>query len=208
MVMTLYAAPTSNCRRVELVLLELGLPFCVRTVDRAAGEQHGAAFRAINPTGMVPVLVDPSGPRDSSGAPVPITQSGAILIYLAEKSGRLLPDATANRTATLQWLMHVLTDVNATASALFHARRVSAGHECEVTQMLAQRLHVYLRDCCTPLETRCFIAGDLSVADFALYPLVVSQRQFIEARADLHALLTWQQRMADLPSVRAASLGW
>jgi len=188
--------------RVVLVLVELDLPFAVKMVDRAAGAQHQPEFRAINPAGMVPVIVDAAGPRDAGGRPVPIAQSGAILIYLAEKAGRLLPQAGAQRAAAIQWLMHVLADVNATISAIFHLRRIgSAAAGAAALGMFEKRLHTYLHDCCRPLQRHDYLAGEMSLADFALYPLVAAQEPFIRARRDLAPLLDWQQRMAQRPSV-------
>lgn len=201
MTITFYAAPTSNCRRVAIALQELELPFVVRLIDRAGGEQHQPEFRQINPAGMVPVIVDPAGPRGRDGLPVPIAQSGAILIYLAQKTGRLLPFAGAERIVAIQWLMHVLSDINATVSAVFHARRAGASPDSAVIAMFEQRLHTYLGDCSKALDNNQYLAGTLSLADFALYPLVASHESFLSRRPDLAALLEWQSRMAVRPAV-------
>ncbi len=94
-----YTAPTPNGWKVAIALEELELPYETRIVNLAKGEQHETAFLAMNPNGRIPVIVD----RDA--ADLTIFESGAILIYLAEKAGRLLPTDSAGRMDVLQWLM-------------------------------------------------------------------------------------------------------
>lgn len=198
MAIDLYAVPTSNCRRVAIALEELGLPYTLHAVDRAAGEQHAPAYRAINPTGKMPAIVDNEGPQGKSFV---VVQSGAILFYLAEKTGRLLPSAGTSRSLAIQWLMHVLTDINATVATLYSARnRVERPDEATVA-LFEGRMLMYLCDCCAPLATGDYLAGDLSLADIALYPLVESRRDAIRADPQLAPLSDWASRMAARPAV-------
>ena len=97
-----YGLPTPNGVKVSIMLEETGLPYEVHKVDFAADEQRSDAFRSLNPNGKIPAILDPNGP---GGGPLALFESGAILIYLAEKTGQLLPADPAERYRTLQWLM-------------------------------------------------------------------------------------------------------
>ena len=98
----LYSLPTPNGVKVSVMLEETGLPYEPHLVDFDTQDQLSAEFRSLNPYGKIPAIIDPAGPGRE---PLPLFESGAILIYLAEKSGRFLPDAPAARYETLQWLM-------------------------------------------------------------------------------------------------------
>ena len=98
----LYSLPTPNGVKVSIMLEETGLPYEVHVVDIERGEQREPAFLALNPNNKIPAILDPNGP---GGKPLPLFESGAILIYLADKSGQLLPDDPARRYETIQWLM-------------------------------------------------------------------------------------------------------
>src|SRR5712672_1920492 len=97
---TLYAFATSNCQKISISLEELGLPYEVNLIDIRKNEQHAPDFLEISPNNKVPVIVD----HDSQGEPMPLFESGAILTFLGEKTGRLLPPSGAARYRTLQWL--------------------------------------------------------------------------------------------------------
>src|SRR4249920_3805650 len=98
----LYTWGTPNGRKVSVMLEECGLPYRVHPVNIGKDEQFKPEFLAINPNNRIPAIVDPQGPE---GKPLPLFESGAILIYLAEKSGKLLPRDAAGRYQTIQWLM-------------------------------------------------------------------------------------------------------
>src|SRR6185312_381140 len=98
----LYTWSTPNGRKVSIMLEELGLPYRVHPIDIGKGDQFTREFVAINPNSKIPAIVDPDGP---DGKPLAIMESGAILIYLAEKTGRLLPSSPRSRITALQWLM-------------------------------------------------------------------------------------------------------
>ncbi len=95
----LYTAPTPNGYKASCTLEELGLEYTVRTVDIRAGDQHKPEFRALNPNGRIPVIVDRANDDFA------VFESGAIMIYLAEQAGRLLPTDTKGRSRVIQWLM-------------------------------------------------------------------------------------------------------
>jgi glutathione S-transferase len=98
----LYTWPTPNGHKVHIMLEETGLPYNVHPIDISAGDQFDPEFLKISPNNRMPAIVDPDGP---DGKPISLFESGAILIYLAEKTGRFLPEAPRARYATLQWLM-------------------------------------------------------------------------------------------------------
>ena len=103
-----YSWPTPNGNKVHIMLEECGLPYAVRAVDIGAGEQFTAAFLAISPNNKVPAIVDPDGP---DGQPISLFESGAILLYLAGKTGRFLPPSTRAKYEVLQWLMFQMAGV-------------------------------------------------------------------------------------------------
>jgi len=98
----LYSLPTPNGVKVAIVLEELGLPYEPHAIDFGADDQHSAAFESLNPNGKIPAILDPDGP---GGKPLALFESGAILLYLAEKTGKFLPADPALRYQTIQWLM-------------------------------------------------------------------------------------------------------
>ena len=98
----LYSLPTPNGVKVSIMLEETGLPYEPHRVDFDTNDQLSLEFRSLNPYGKIPAIIDPAGP---GGEPLPLFESGAILIYLAEKTGQFLPRAPAARYETLQWLM-------------------------------------------------------------------------------------------------------
>ena len=98
----LYSMPTPNGVKIPIMLEEIGMPYEAHRVDFARNEQHSPAFLSLNPNNKIPAILDPDGP---GGQPLALFESSAILIYLAEKSGRLLPGEPAARYHTLQWLM-------------------------------------------------------------------------------------------------------
>src|SRR4029079_9401040 len=98
----LYSLPTPNGVKVSIMLEEIGLPYEPHLVDFGKDDQHSAEFLSLNPNNKIPAILDPDGP---GGKPLALFESGAILIYLAEKTGQLLPRDAAGRYETIQWLM-------------------------------------------------------------------------------------------------------
>src|SRR5687768_8101877 len=121
----LYAAGTSNGMRARMALEECGLPYRFHPVNLDKGENKTPQFIAMNPNGQIPVIVDPEGP---GGKPVTLSQSTAILVYCAEKSGKYLPKDTAARVPVWQALMSASTDITPTLGALFAVVRSKDPH--------------------------------------------------------------------------------
>jgi GST-like protein len=165
----LYTHATPNGHKVSIMLEELALPYRIHLVDLMKGEQLSAPFVAINPNGKIPALVDPLGP---GGQPLTVWESGAILIYLAEKTGSaLLPASGAARYATLQWLMFQMANVGpmfgqAGHFAIYAKEKIAYGIE-RYTNESRRILGVMDRE----LAAGGYLAGpEYSIADIATYP--------------------------------------
>src|SRR6516225_2858865 len=168
----LYGLPTPNGVKVSIMLEEIGLPYEPHLVDFDSHDQASPEFRSLNPYGKIPAIIDPAGP---GGEPLPLFESGAILIYLAEKSGQFLPSAPAARYETLQWLMFQVGAVGPMFGQVgfFHK---FAGRDYEDKRPRdryvaeAQRL---LRVLDTRLAARDWLLGDTyTIADMAVLPWV------------------------------------
>ncbi|MGZ5115811.1 MAG: glutathione S-transferase family protein, partial [Burkholderiales bacterium] len=116
----LYTWSTPNGRKVSIMLEELGEPYNVHPIDIGKGDQFTPEFIAINPNSKIPAIVDAVGP---DGKPIAIMESGAILIYLAEKSGKLLPTSARARSTALQWLMFQMGGVGPMFGQVHHFLR-------------------------------------------------------------------------------------
>ena len=118
----LYTWTTPNGRKVSIMLEELGWPYNIHAINIGKGDQFTPEFIAINPNSKIPAIVDPQGP---DGKPISIMESGAILIYLAEKAGRLLPASARGRSVALQWLMFQMGGVGPMFGQVHHFLRAA-----------------------------------------------------------------------------------
>src|SRR5512147_331942 len=118
----LYTWSTPNGRKVSIMLEELGLPYRVHPINIGKGEQFAPEYVAINPNGKIPAIVDHDGP---DGAPLAMMESGAILIYLAGKTGRFLPESVRGRYIALQWLMFQMGGVGPIFGQVHHFLRAA-----------------------------------------------------------------------------------
>ena len=195
----LYTYQTSNGQRAAIMLEECGFPYRVHKIDLVKGEQQHPDYLAKNPIGAIPTIVDPQGP---GGRPLTLTQSGAIALYLAEKAGRFVPTDPEQRVTTMQWLMYGMTDC-APASANLFLLGVRAPEKSEQNlAWLAERMLRYFRVIDGRLAGRDYLADELSVADFALYPVyAVRKAKIDEAGSDLTNLARWGAALAARPGV-------
>ncbi len=111
----LYSFPTPNGVKASIALEELGIPYEAHFVDIMANETHSPEFLSLNPNGKIPAIIDPDGP---GGKPIGLFESGAILLYLAEKTGRLLPSEPLKRYQTIQWVFFQMAGVGPTIAQL------------------------------------------------------------------------------------------
>ena len=203
----LYSLPTPNGVKVSIMLEEIGLPYEVHLVDFAKDDQKTPEFLSLNPNGKIPAILDPDGP---GGAPLGLFESGAILIYLAEKSGKLLPADPARRYETIAWLMFQMGGVGPMFGQLgfFHK---FAGREYEDKRPLA-RYTAESKRLLGVLETRLagrewIMDGDYTIADVSLLGWVRNLVGFYEAAdlvdyASFANVPAWLERCLARPAVQ------
>ncbi|MFY9315419.1 MAG: glutathione S-transferase family protein [Burkholderiales bacterium] len=198
----LYAAGTSNGMRARIALEECGLPYQLHFVDLAKGEHKTPQFLAMNPNGQIPVIVDHEGP---GGKPLTLSQSSAILLYAAEKSGKFLPKDPAARAAMLQALMSASTDVTPVFGALTAAAGAKEPHAPTV-QMFKDRLRALFKVWDDKLAKTKYAAGDeLTVADLSLLAGWLRTRGARpELLEGLQNLNRWGEELAARPAVQRA----
>jgi GST-like protein len=197
----LYFSPTPNGLKVRLYLEETGLPYRVVPVQLSAGQQFAPEFQAISPNSKIPAIVD-HAPADG-GAPLPVFESGAILLYLAEKSGQMLPRDPRERLQVLQWLVWQVAGLGPMAgqAGYFHVyapEPVPFALE-RYTRELRRLYGVLDRQ----LEGRDYIAGgDYSIADIATYPWIVPHAGHGQNLADFPNLSRWFRALGERPALR------
>jgi GST-like protein len=180
----LYSLPTPNGVKVSIMLEEIGLPYEPHLVDFANNDQLTPEFLSLNPNNKIPAILDPNGP---GGRPLPLFESGAILLYLAEKTSRLLPHDAAGRYQTIQWLMFQMGGIgpmfgqvgffNKFAGKDYEDKRPRDRYVAESKRLL----NVVDRQ----LADRAWIMGEtLTIADLAIFPWINNLIGFYEA-ADL-----------------------
>jgi len=199
----LYTWTTPNGRKVSIMLEETGLPYTVHPVNLEAEQQFSPEFTAISPNQKIPAIVD----HDVAGGPLAIFESGAILIHLAEKSGRFLSSDPRVRAATLQWLMFQMSHVgpiigqtghfvNQAPEKIPYAIQRFVGESVRIIGVLDKAL-----------SGREYLAGEYSIADMATYPWVEAAwkpfgSMMPEKIGELGNVQRWLDRMAARPAVQ------
>ncbi|HVI49642.1 MAG TPA: glutathione S-transferase N-terminal domain-containing protein [Candidatus Sulfotelmatobacter sp.] len=163
----LYTWGTPNGRKISVLLEELGQPYRVIPVDITKNEQFRPEFLAVSPNNKIPAITDPDGP---GGQPLHLFESGAILVYLAEKHGRFLPKEGRGRAHTLQWLMWQMGGFGPMLGQAHHFRRFAPEQVPYAINRFTketERLYGVLE---TQLGQTDYVAGEYSIADMAIYP--------------------------------------
>lgn len=194
----LYLAPTANGLRAAVALEECGLAYTPHKIDLTKGEHRAAEFLKLNPAAQIPVIVDQDGP---GGKPLTLSQSGAIILYCAEKSGKFLPKDPARRVLALQWFMQAATDVAPASSAIFHLEMVAPEKNEAITNHFRKRLLNFFAVCDARLAGNEYLAGELSIADFQLYPNYFARKALIDGAGGFANLHRWGAAMAARPGV-------
>jgi len=199
----LYYAPTPNGHKITLFLEESGLPYRLHHVDTKSGEQFQPAFLAISPNNKIPAIVD-TQPVDG-GVPLSLFESGAILQYLAEKSGKLLSKELRARTRTLQWLFWQMAGFGPMLGQNHHFTHFApqpVPYAIERFQQETKRLYGVLN---TQLEKSAYLTGEhYTIADIATYPWVAAhERQRIDLAA-YPAVQIWFERIRLRPATQRA----
>lgn len=177
----LYSLTTPNGVKASIMLEETGLPYEPHLVSFDAKEQHSAEFLSLNPNNKIPAIIDPHGP---GGEPLPLFESGAILLYLADKTGRFIPPDAARRYRTIQWLMFQLSGIGPMFGQLGFFHKFS-GREYE-DKRPRDRYAAESRRLLGVLEQRLqdrdwIMGGEYTIADIAVFPLVRNLIEFYGA---------------------------
>ena len=198
----LYAAGTSNGMRARMALEECGLAYTFHPVALARGEHKTPQFLAMNPNAQIPVIVDRDGP---GGRPLTLSQSTAILLYCAEKSGKYLPRDGAARAAMWQALMSASTDITPVFGALFAVLQSKEPH-APSAQLFRERLRQFFQVWDERLAAQKYAAGsELTVADFSLFAGYARIKGAApEVLAGLPHLERWASEMGARPAMQRA----
>lgn len=182
-VLQLYSFPTPNGIKVSIALEEIGLPYEAHTV-KISGDQHTPEFLALNPNNKIPAIIDPHGP---DGEMVALWESGAILLYLAQKSGQLMPDDAAGRAQTQQWLMFQMGGIGPMFGQYGYFKKFS-GKDIDDPRPRqryideSRRLLAVLEQ---QLAEHAYIQGEqYTLADIAIFPWLRAARDFYDAGDD------------------------
>jgi GSH-dependent disulfide-bond oxidoreductase len=201
-VIDLYYWATPNGHKITIALEELGLPYTVRPVNITRGDQFQPEFLRISPNNRIPAIVDqaPSG----GGEPISIFESGAILTYLAEKTGRLLPADTRGRFEVLQWVFWQVGGLGPMAGQNHHFVQYAP-------EKVPYAIDRYVRETArlykvldTRLADRPYVAIDYSIADIACYPWTVPHERQRQNLDDFPNLKRWFATIAQRPAVQRA----
>ncbi len=198
----LYYWTTPNGHKITMFLEETGLPYKIFPINIGKGDQFAPEFLQISPNNRIPAIVDHE--PDGGGAPIPIFESGAILLYLAEKSGQFLPPALRARTQVLQWLFWQMGGLGPMAGQNHHFSGYAA-------EKLSYAIDRYVRETARlygvldkQLAKGEFIAGDYSIADMACYPWVVPHARQSQNLDDFPHLKRWFDAIANRPATQRA----
>lgn len=196
----LYTWPTPNGHKAAIMLEESGLDYRVHTVDITDGKQFAPDYEALNPNGKIPTIVDQDGP---GGGPFTVFESGAILIYLAEKAGCLLSADPRQRSQTIQWLMFQVGGIGPMFGQAQHFRRFAPQplpYAIQRYSKEAARLYAVLDKRLAASE---FLAqGGYSIADIAAYPWAERHEWQGVALADYPNVRRWVETVGERPAVR------
>jgi GSH-dependent disulfide-bond oxidoreductase len=195
----LYAFDTPNGRKISVALEEMGLPYDVHVVDIGKDEQFDPEFLKISPNNKIPAIVDPDGP---AGQPISVFESGAILLYLGEKTGRFLPRDLAARVPVWEWLMFQMGGFGPMPGQVHHF--IGLKDETErrygLTRFMAETRRLYgVMD--RRLASQPYFAGDLSIADFAILGWVWRHPRHQVDLADFPHVQRWYQELMARPAV-------
>jgi len=195
-----YFWPTPNGKKVSIFLEEAGLPYNVVPVNIGEGDQFDPEFLEISPNNKMPAIVDPDGP---DGEPMSFFESGAILIYLADKTGQFLPQGIRERYEVLQWMMFQMGHVGPMLGQAHHFRKYSPEEVPYAIKRYtdeAARLYGVID---TRLSEEEYIAGgEYSIVDMAIYPWLVSHEDQGQSLDDYPDLKRWYGQIEGRPAVQ------
>ncbi|WP_428483255.1 glutathione S-transferase family protein [Rhodopila sp.] len=197
-----YYWPTPNGWKVSIMLEETGLPYALKPVDIGAGDQFKPDYLAISPNARMPAIVD----NDTPDGPLPIFESGAILIHLAEKAGRFIPTSRVGRKQCLEWLFWQVGNLGPMAGQLSHfvnyAKSVQAGDHDYAHKRYAGEYNRCLGVLEQRLRGRDFILDDYSIADMISWPWVLIAKPLGQSLEAFPHVSRWRDTIKSRPAVR------
>jgi GSH-dependent disulfide-bond oxidoreductase len=198
-----YTWPTPNGHKVHIALEELGLPYGIKPVNIRTGEQFKAEFLKVSPNNKIPAIVDSDGP---DGKPISVFESGAILVYLSGKTGKLLPRKDRDRYVALQWLMFQMGSIGPMMGQANHFRSNAAPERIEYAisrySNEVKRLHGVMERRLS--EVQWFAGPEYSIADIAIFPwLRASERNGIDWK-EFPKVKAWFDKIDARPAVQRA----
>ena len=198
----LYYWPTPNGHKVTILLEETGLPYRIVPVNIFVGQQFDAEFLKISPNNRMPAIVD-DAPEDGA-RPISIFESGAILLYLARKAKRFLPEDTPGQFAVLQWLFWQVGGLGPMGGQCHHFRTYAVERIPYAIRRYTDEVNRLYGVIDRALRERPYLAGDYSIADIACYPWIVPHERQGQSLSDFPNLRTWFERMSERPAVKTA----
>jgi GST-like protein len=198
-VIDVYSWPTPNGHKVHIMLEECGLPYTVHAVDIGAGDQFKPEFLKISPNNKIPAIVDADGPE---GKPISLFESGAILIYLAGKTGKLLPTDVRGKYLALQWLMFQMGSIGPMLGQAHHFRLYAPEKiDYAINRYTNESKRLYgVMD--RRLGEAKYFAGECSIADIAMFPWTRSHANQGVDLVDYPNFKRWYETMEARPAVQ------
>ena len=200
MTIELHAFDTPNGRKISVALEEMGLPYSVHVIDITEGEQFEPAFLKISPNNKIPAIVDPDGP---GGQAISVFESGAILIYLAEKTGRFWPTEPAAHVATMEWLMFQMGGFGPIPGQVHHFIALEDEHERRygLKRFMDETRRLYSVMNRRLVDNEFFAGNEISIADFAIVGWAWRHPRHKVELADYAHVQRWYQTMMARPGV-------
>jgi GSH-dependent disulfide-bond oxidoreductase len=199
-----YYWPTPNGWKVSIMLEECGLPYRVVPVNIGRGDQFKPEFLAISPNNRMPAIVD----HGTDGEAVSVFESGAILLHLAEKSGRFMPQSRRGRRETLEWLFWQVGNLGPMAGQLSHFVNYAQGEHTYSHQRYANEYNRCLGVLARRLDGRDYILDEYSIADIVSWPWVLIAKPLGQALDDFPHVARWRDAIKQRPAVqRGVDLG-
>ncbi len=196
----LYSWATPNGHKAHIMLEETGLSYRLHKVDISKGEQFRPEFLAINPNNKIPAIVDQDG---TGGKPITLFESGAILIYLAEKSGKLLPIDQRRRYEVLQWLMFQMASIGPMYGQAWHFRSVAPERIPYAVERYTNEVTRLLRVMEQRLKENAYLGDkEFSIADIAAWPWVKGSEKYGQDMRDFPSVVRWIGTVAERPAVQ------
>ncbi|HXT53285.1 MAG TPA: glutathione S-transferase N-terminal domain-containing protein [Candidatus Eisenbacteria bacterium] len=194
----LYTWGTPNGKKASIMLEEIGMPYEVHPINIGQGDQFKSEYLAINPNNKIPSIIDPDGP---GGKPFTLFESGAILMYLAEKSGKLWPADLRQRYTVIQWLMFQMGGVGPMFGQANYFYRLEEKIPFAIERFHKEALRLYgvLEKALGKNE---FLSGEYSIADIATYPWVWRHEIHHVRLEDFPSVKRWYDSISDRPAVK------